>query len=225
MEKKVTKKVIIFGSEQTAQLAEYYLSNDSEYEVDSFTIHRPKVQHTKFSNKPLLPFEDIISLRPPEKYLMFAPMMASDVNRNRLSIFNTGLGLGYNFISYISSRATVLTEDIGSNCFILENNTIQPYSKIGDNCMIWSGNHIGHHATIEHSCFISSQCVISGNVEIRQRSYLGVNSSIVDGCTLEEGVMLAMGAVLTTKTTTTGGFYSGNPAKLHPKLTSDRLLK
>ncbi len=219
------KKVIIFGSEQTAQLAEYYLTKDSEYEVDSFTIHGPTLSYPTFSNKPLLPFEDIINLRSPEKYLMFAPMMAGDANRNRLSIFNKGQELGYDFISYISSRATVLTEDIGSNCFILENNTIQPYAKIGDNCMVWSGNHIGHHATIQHSCFISSQCVISGNVEIGQRSYLGVNSSIVDGCTLEEGVMLAMGAVLTTKRTTIGGFYSGNPAKLHPKLTSDRLLK
>jgi sugar O-acyltransferase (sialic acid O-acetyltransferase NeuD family) len=221
----MTKRVIIFGSQQTAQLAEYYLTEDTDYEVDSFTIHNPKAPHTAFSEKPLLPFADIVKLRPPEEYLMFAPMMASGVNRNRLSIFNTGLALGYSFISYVSTKATVLTENIGRNCFILENNTIQPYASIGDNCMVWSGNHIGHHAKINHSCFISSQCVISGNVEIGERSYLGVNCSIVDGSKLEEGVMVGMGAVLTNKKTQAGGFYLGNPAKLHPKLTSDRLLK
>ena len=160
----MTKRVIIFGSQQTAQLAEYYLTEDTDYEVDSFTIHNPKTPHTAFSEKPLLPFANIVKLRPPEEYLMFAPMMASGVNRNRLSIFNKGLALGYSFISYVSTKATVLTENIGRNCFILENNTIQPYASIGANCMVWSGNHIGHHAKINHSCFISSQCVISGNV-------------------------------------------------------------
>lgn len=219
------KKIVIFGCEQTAQLAEYYLENDSPYEVDSFTINKPKGRNTSFSRKPLLPFEDILKLRPPEEFDLFAPMMASNVNKDRLRIFEEGTAFGYKFISYVSSKATVLTSDIGTNCFILENNTIQPFVGIADNNVIWSGNHIGHHSTIGHSCFITSHCVISGNVNLGPRSYLGVNSSIVDGAIVQEGSMLTMGATLTSRKTLPGGVYIGNPAKLHPKLSSDKLLK
>ena len=219
------KKVIIFGCEQTAQLAEYYLQSDSQYEVDCFTVNKPQESTTSFSRKPLLPFEEICKLRPPEEFVLFAPMMASNVNRDRLRIFQEGSALGYEFISYVSSKATVLTSKIGANCFILENNTIQPFVEIADNSVIWSGNHIGHHSLIGHSCFITSHCVVSGNVSLGARSYLGVNSSIVDGAIVEEGSMLTMGAALTSRKTLSGGVYIGNPAKLHPKLTSDKLLK
>ena len=46
--------------------------------------------------------------------------------------------------------------------FYLEDNTIQPYTKIGDNCVLWSGNHIGHHSTIEDHSIITSHACISG---------------------------------------------------------------
>ena len=34
------KKVIIFGTNQTAQLADYYITNDSEDEIVCFTVNR-----------------------------------------------------------------------------------------------------------------------------------------------------------------------------------------
>ena len=57
--------------------------------------------------------------------------------------YDEGLAKGYAFISYISTRATVWTRDIGVNCFILEDNTVQPHVKIGSNVIMWSGSHIG----------------------------------------------------------------------------------
>ena len=68
---------------------------------------------------------------------------------------------GYDFYSYVSPKATVLTNKIGENCFILEDNTIQPFVEIGNNCVLWSGNHIGHHGKIDDHVFITSHCVVS----------------------------------------------------------------
>jgi len=219
------KKVIVFGTTQTAELANYYLEKDSDFEVVAFCVHGINIEATEFCGKPILPFEDLTELRPPEDFLLFAPMMAGKVNGNRLGVFNEGQEYGYRFASYVSSRATILTEKIGNNCFILENNTIQPFVKIGDNCVLWSGNHVGHHSDIGSSTFITSQCVISGNSILKERCYLGVNSTLTDQCVLENGVMVTMGSVLTTKKTEAWSVYSGNPARKHPKLTSDRLLK
>lgn len=219
------KKVIVFGSTQTAELANFYLQEDSNFEVDAFCVNGVNIETSQFCGKPILPFEDLIELRPPEDFLLFAPMMAGKVNGNRLDVFNQGKQLGYKFASYISSKATILTDKIGSNSFILESNTIQPFVEIGDNCVLWSGNHIGHHSNIGSSTFITSQCVISGNTVMKERCYLGVNSTLTDQCILEEGVMITMGSVLTTKKTEAWSVYSGNPARKHPKLTSHQLLK
>jgi hypothetical protein len=47
----------------------------------------------------------------------------SGLNKIRTRIYNEEKEKGYKFISYISSKATVLTKEIGENCFILEDNT------------------------------------------------------------------------------------------------------
>ena len=51
---------------------------------------------------------------------------------------------------------------MGDNCFIFEDNTVQPFVTLGNNLVLWSGNHIGHHSTLRDHCFISSHVVISG---------------------------------------------------------------
>ena len=73
-------------------------------------------------------------------------------------------------------------------------NNIQPYVSIGNNVILWSGNHIGHHSKIEDHVFITSHCVISGNCLIKSYSWLGVNSTLRNNITLEQGSLIAMSA-------------------------------
>jgi hypothetical protein len=48
---------------------------------------------------------------------------------------------GYELISYVSAKATTFSGfACGSNCFILEDNTIQPFVTIGNDVVMWSGN-------------------------------------------------------------------------------------
>jgi sugar O-acyltransferase (sialic acid O-acetyltransferase NeuD family) len=134
------------------------------------------------------------------------------MNKLREKVYLEGKLKGYNFISYISSKATVSGNEIGENCFILEDNTIQPFTKIGNNVVLWSGNHIGHHGVIEDHVFFTSQVVMSGHCHIKQYSFFGVNASIRDYLTIEEGSLVAMGSTI-TKNTSKWGVYLGNPAR------------
>ena len=78
--------------------------------------------------------------------------------------------LGYELVSYVSSRCSFLSQyPPGDNCFILEDNTVQPFVRIGSNVTLWSGNHIGHDSVIGDHCFISSHVVVSGHVSIGAR--------------------------------------------------------
>ena len=100
--------------------------------------------------------------------------------------------------SYISTKS-VYWRDLkhGDNCFILENQTIQPGVRIGSNVMIWSGNHIGHSTIIGNHTYIASHAVISGHTTIGERCFLGVNSTIKDFCEIGNDCFIGMGANVT----------------------------
>jgi sugar O-acyltransferase (sialic acid O-acetyltransferase NeuD family) len=209
-------KVIIFGTEQFAQLAYYYLTKDSVYDVICFTVHKKYRNRDEFENKKVIDFENIENIYPPSEYMLFAPMSGKGLNKIRENVYNEGKEKGYKFISYISSKANVFTDKIGDNCFILEDNTIQPFVEIGNNCVLWSGNHIGHHSKINDHVFITSHCIISGNCIIKPYSWLGVNCSIKNGLIIEEGTLIAMAASV-IKPTDKYTIYMGVPAKPYGK--------
>lgn len=206
-------KVVLFGILDTAELAHYYLTHDSEHEVVAFTLSKDYLKNTQFKGLPVVPFEAIETLYPPSDYQLFAPMTAKKMNTLREKIYNEGKAKGYNFISYISSKATWFNNDIGENCFILEDNTIQPFTKIGNNVVLWSGNHIGHHSVINDHVFFTSHVVLSGHCLVGSHCFFGVNATIRDYTTLAKGTLLAMGASLTKQETEAWGVYVGNPAK------------
>lgn len=212
------KKVIIFGVLDTAELAHYYLTNDSPYVVEAFTVSREYLKDPEFKPRgslrsyPVVPFEDLESIYPPSEYFFFVPMTGVKMNTIRKKIYEEGKKKGYEFISYVSSKATTFGNEIGENCFILEDNTIQPFTSIGDNVVLWSGNHIGHHGRIDSHVFFTSHVVMSGHCHIKERAWIGVNATIRDFTTVGEGCLIAMGSLI-TKSTEDGSFYLGTPAK------------
>ena len=216
-------KVVIFGTLDTAELAHYYLTNDSKYEVVAFTVNQKYLEEDTFIPRgtdeiyPVVAFEDLESKYPPSEYLLFAPMTGVKMNTLRKKIYEEGKTKGYEYISYISSKATVCNNKIGENCFILEDNTLQPFTEIGNNVIMWSGNHIGHHGKIEDHVFFTSHVVLSGHCHVKERAWLGVNATIRDYTTIGEGCLIAMGAMI-TKNTEDEGFYLGYPAKKQSKL-------
>jgi sugar O-acyltransferase (sialic acid O-acetyltransferase NeuD family) len=123
---------------------------------------------------------------------------------------------GYELITYVNSRAAVWgAPAIGDNCFVFEQNVIQPFVRIGKNVILWSGNHIGHHAVIGDHCFISSHVVVSGNAKIGPNCFLGVNATIRDGVTVGAESIIGAGA-LVLKDVAPQSVVKGIPAALSP---------
>ncbi|WP_295200224.1 acetyltransferase [uncultured Chryseobacterium sp.] len=213
--------VIIFGLQDFAELAHYYLENDSEHTVVAFCVNREYLpEEKKFRGLPVIALEDVDKYYPIDNYKFFAPMAPQKMNQLREKIYLSIKHKGYELISYVSSKATLFNNEIGDNCFILENNTIQPFVKIGNNVILWSGNHIGHHSTIEDHIMFTSQVVLSGHCTVKKYSTLGVNATIRDGITIAEGTFVAMAASI-IKDTDPWGFYKGNPAVKSEKSSKD----
>ena len=215
-------KIIIFGILDTAQLAHFYLKHDSDHEVVAFCVTKKYIPVvTTLEGLPIVPFEDVENIYDPSEFHFFAPMTAKKMNKLRESIYNNIKEKGYKCISYISSKATVFPHaQIGENCFILEDNTIQPFTPIGNNVVLWSGNHIGHHGEIKDHVFFTSHVVLSGHCCVEPYCFFGVNSTIRDYLHLAEGSLIAMGACV-TKDTEAWGVYKGSPAVKEKVLSKD----
>src|SRR6185295_3003897 len=97
--------------------------------------------------RPVVAFEEIEQALPPDKHDLFVAVGYSRINGLRQAKCEAARAKGYALASYVSPRATVFGNVVsGWNCFILEDNTVQPFVRIGNGVTLWSGNHIGHHA-------------------------------------------------------------------------------
>lgn len=218
------KKLVIFGTGDIAQLAHYYFSSDSDYQVAAFTVDAGYIDKPGFCGLPVVPFEDVADQYSPEDFVFFAALSYSKMNALRKEKYLAAKALGYEFASYVSSRATLLNQNhIGENCFILEDNTIQPFVKIGNNVSLWSGNHIGHHSVIRDHSFIASHVVVSGGVEIGEQCFVGVNATLRDHVKVGDRCVIGAGALLLADAAPEGVYRGTASARL--KVPSTRLRR
>ena len=195
-------KVVVFGVGQWAQLAHFYLTHDSPHEVIAFTVDRSYLGNPTFLGLPVVAFEEVESLYPPSEARMFIPMSFKRMNHARAEKYEDARSRGYELISYVSSKATVFPGfTCGDNCFILEDNTVQPFVRIGSNVTLWSGNHIGHDSTIGDHSFVSSHVVVSGHVQIGSNCFIGVNATLGNGITVAAFTLVGAGALIMKDTT------------------------
>jgi gamma-carbonic anhydrase len=91
----------------------------------------------------------------------------------------------------------------GENCFLAENATVVGEVTMGDNCSVWFNAvirgdvhsiTIGNNTNIQdgaviHCTYQKAKTVIGNNVSI-------AHNAIVHGCTLEDNVLIGMGAIV-----------------------------
>lgn len=197
MSSNVTKKLVIIGVGETADIAYEYFTYDSEYEIVAFSVHSKYITVDNYKGLPLVALETIEIMYPANEFMVFVALSSGKLNYNRTNLYQLVKSMGYSCATYISSRAFVWRSAIiGENCFIFENNVVQHGVEIGNNVILWSGNHIGHQSKIGNNVFISSHCVISGFCEIGENTFLGVNCTFADQIKIGRDCFIAMGSVV-----------------------------
>ena len=190
-------KVVVFGVSQWAELAHFYLTHDSPHDVVAFTLDRDYIETTLYKDLPVVPFDEVEQSYPPDEFKMFIPMSFKKMNHVRADKYYAAKKKGYELISYVSSKATTFPGfECGDNCFILEDNTIQPFVKIGSNVVLWSGNHLGHSSVIKDHVMITSHVVISGCCTVEEFSFLGVNATVRDETIIARETLVGMGVTI-----------------------------
>ena len=215
-------RIVIFGAGDIARMAHAYFERDSPHEVAAFTVDAAYRTADTFGGRPLVDAESVVERYPPDQYDMFVALSYSQMNHLRAGKYAQMKAAGYRLVSYVSSRCTYLSDhQPGDNCFILEDNTIQPFVSIGSNVTLWSGNHIGHDVSIGDHCFVSSHVVISGHVSVGAYCFIGVNATLRNSIQIAPETLIGAGAVI-MKSTRAKSVYLAQRAERFSK-TSDEI--
>lgn len=95
------------------------------------------------------------------------------------------------------------TPKFGNNCFFAENSTVVGEVTMGDNCTVWFNAVVRgdvHSITIGNNTNIQDGAIIHCTYQ-RAKTVIGSNVSIahnaiVHGCTVEDNVLVGMGAII-----------------------------
>jgi sugar O-acyltransferase (sialic acid O-acetyltransferase NeuD family) len=216
------EKVVIFGTSSLALLSHFCLTHDSPYEVVGFTVDQSFIKEKELHGLPVVPFENIESVYPPDSCKMLVAILANRINKTRAEKYQQAKEKGYSFISYVSTKAVTWPGlAVGENCFIGEGSIVRPFLEIGNDVMIMAGTFIGHNSVIKDHSFIASRAVLLGAVTIEPYCCIGANATILDGVTVAKECVIGAGAVI-HENTTERGVYRVNPPTLLP-LSSDKL--
>jgi sugar O-acyltransferase (sialic acid O-acetyltransferase NeuD family) len=208
-----TKKLIIVGTGETAEIACEYFTYDSAYEVVGFSVSKQYIKESEFYGLPVYEFETLEEKFSPAEYEVYVAISYVKLNRVRANMYNQAKAKGYTCATYVSSKAFVWRNvELGENVFIFENNVLQHHVKVGNNVILWSGNHVGHRTVIKDHVYLSSHVVISGFCEIGEYSFLGVNSAFNDNIKLGKDNIVGSGALI-VKNTEDASLMIGSPAK------------
>jgi len=90
----MSKKAVLFGTGSIAEVIYYYLTHDSDYEVEAFTSSRDHIEQPTLLNLPVVPFEDVEAIYPPDAYDMFIAIAYGNMNKTRTKFYQESKNKG-----------------------------------------------------------------------------------------------------------------------------------
>lgn len=121
---------------------------------------------------------------------------------------------GFNMPNMIHDTA-IIDEDaiIGEGNFIGANVNIGPGVQIGNGNIINNLANIDHESKIGHWNHLSPSSVICGRVVIKNLTWIGANSTVIDGLEVAEKTIIGAGSVVIKSIMNSGLKYAGVPAR------------
>jgi acetyltransferase-like isoleucine patch superfamily enzyme len=171
------KKLVIFGADIMAKIVYNYFSRDSDYDVVAFTVDEKYRNNASYLELPLVSFENIDILYPPEEYFLFIAIGTSKMNDYRELKYNQAKSKKYILASYISPFA-ICDSKIGDNSIVADMAIIRPFIKIGNNNYFWEQCFIAGDSVIGNNCSFSAKSAVSTFAQIEDNVILGTGSVV-----------------------------------------------
>jgi acetyltransferase-like isoleucine patch superfamily enzyme len=172
-------KVVLYGTGRGADVARRFLQRDSDHQVCGFTLDSDYMTSDTFCGLPVVAFENVEKVFPPDEFKMLTLLGYQGMNGLRRRKYEEGKAKGYGFISYVNSHFYKAGDvEIGENCFILDNQSISLDVRIGNNVVLWSSNHIGDLTVVEDHVWLASHVTVAAEAVLGAGSFLGLGATV-----------------------------------------------
>lgn len=148
----------------------------------------------------------------PDKYVV---MIAVANSKDREDIVKQ-LPLNTQYFTFIHPTAQLMNDDIiiGEGSFIGANSIITCNVEIGKHSILNRANHIGHDCRIGDYFSAMPGSIVSGNVNLGNKVYLGTNSSIREKITICDNVIIGLNTGIVKDINISGTYIGQNTRKL-----------
>lgn len=188
-------KIALFGYGGHAREVATQINNSVVYFVDD--------EYVNEFTKPLSLFE-------PDDYVMMVAV-ADPVERQKII---EKLPKNTRYFTFIHPTAQIMDKnvEIGTGSFIGAYSILTTNIKVGKHSILNRGNQIGHDTVIGDYFSAMPGAIVSGNVKVGNRCYIGTNSSIIEKIKVCDDVIVGANGVV-VKDITESGVYVGVPVK------------
>jgi sugar O-acyltransferase (sialic acid O-acetyltransferase NeuD family) len=203
-------QIVLYGSGKQAELAHYYFTYDSPYEVVAFCVESAYLPagSPMLLGLPIVGFEEISVQYPAASYKLHVAVGQIGARKR---FFEAAKAKGYSFVNYISPLAQIWPDlVIGENVFIDQGSRLHPFVTVGDNVML-IGAQIGHHSHVGSHTLLST-CILGGSVTINSGSFVGMGTVINEGVQVGANNIIGSGCLI-SRSTKDNAIYSGNATK------------
>jgi sugar O-acyltransferase (sialic acid O-acetyltransferase NeuD family) len=196
-----TRRIVMFGTGKGADTARRYFERDSPHGIISYIVDREFLTAPTFNGRPVVAVDEAVAKFPPDDVLAFVTLGSTRMNTLRAEKYRLLKSLGYRFVTYVHASNQLKGHcEIGENCFILENQSVNFDAEIGNNVVIWSGCQIGDRSRIGDHSFLAAHVVLNADVTIGEHAYLGSNCNISNGVHIARQSFIGANALITQDT-------------------------
>lgn len=190
------KKCIIFGANDFGSMLKYYIEKYLDIKCEAYTLDSKYIIEKSRDSLPVVPFEGIETIYPPEKYLFFLAIGYKQMNDIREKKYFQAVNKGYRIENFVHPTVNCEKSQIGQGNIFFENVTLSYNITIGNGNIFWNGTQISHESIIGDFNYFAPSVTLAGKTIVKNHCFLGINASVHGNRTLEDYTLVGAGTYM-----------------------------
>ena len=188
-------KLIILGNSLFSRKLKYDIEHFTDDEVVAFSLDSPYISSDRFDGLPLVPFEELQRLFPPNDYQLLNTLGYKRMLATRRDFHWRAKALGYTLYTY-KHPSNKLCSPVGEGSIVLDGVSIDFNCMLGIGGIYWSNARIGEACRVGDFTYWAPGSVGCGNLDIGDRCFIGANATLRDGISLAPMTLVGAGVYM-----------------------------
>lgn len=188
------KRVVVFGIGDFSDIVTYIIEEKLGGEIAAYTVNRCYIKGNEYHDKPLVPFEHIQEMYPPQEFDMVLGFIGKKMFQERQEIIQQIKEKEYELPNIIHPSASIDSKIIGEGNIILQHTSVEHHCKIGSGNIIWQNVVLPHHNEIGNFNNLAPSVSLSGYSKIRNHCFVGNNVCVKNKVVIGSFAYIGAGA-------------------------------